>query len=671
MNGDHPVVRTSALTAVYPTGDGVGPVDLTVGPGEYVLVLGPSGSGKSTVLRMLHGAVPQAVQAEVTGAVWIAGRRVADTGVADLADVVGVLAQDPESGVCLPDVADEVAFPLENLAVDPAAIGRAVDAALARAGADRLRDHRTEELSGGELQRVALAAAIAARPGLLLLDEPTSMLDADGIDAVRQAIDSVRRSTGAACIVVEHRLDELAGDHESGDHESGDHESGDHESGDHDRGGLPERWIVLGRDGRVRHDGPAGELTTGELRELVGQGCWLPIDLELRALLGPVRDDQDRGLDHPAVVEALLRLVGDHPQTPLPRAESGEPPSALPFDRLRERSGVGPEESSDGWVGEGPGIGSSAGIGARSGSPLDRLRERLSGGSAEERADDRLRTSSGESLRARAVVVRRGSRTRRRVVLAGLDLELRPGETVALVGANGSGKSTLLTCLAGLQRPDAGVVSGPRPGLVFQHPEHQFAAATVRAELAHGLPESAAPRVAAMLDRFGLTGVADHNPYRLSGGQQRRLSLAAMLLHDRPFLLADEPGFGLDRQATITALQTLRDTARSGRGVLFSSHDLRAVAGYADRVLVLGGGRLFADTTPLCLLRDPTLLAAARLRPLRLLRRLAERVSDDAALRTILQRLDELALESAPLSSPTGDPGGALGLSGGAASEAP
>jgi energy-coupling factor transporter ATP-binding protein EcfA2 len=196
-----------------------------------------------------------------------------------------------------------------------------------------------------------------------------------------------------------------------------------------------------------------------------------------------------------------------------------------------------------------------------------------------------------------------------------------------------------------VERPDAGEVSGPRSGLVFQNPEHQFAAATVRAELSYGLPDSAAPRVAAMLDRFGLTNLADHNPYRLSGGQQRRVSLAAMLLHDRPYLLADEPGFGLDRQATIIAMRTLRDTARAGRGVLFSSHDLRAVAGYADRVLVLGSGRLLADTSPLRLVRNPTLLAEAGLRPSRLLRRLAERVIDDAALRTILQRLDSLALE--------------------------
>ncbi len=618
MNADRPVVETTALTAVYPTGDGLGPVDLTVGAGEYVLVLGPSGSGKSTLLRLLHGGVPQAVYADVTGEVIIAGRRVADAGVADLADVIGVVAQDPESGVCLPDVADEIAFPLENLAADPADIGPAVTAALARAGASDLLGRATGELSGGELQRVALAAAIAAQPRLLLLDEPTSMLDADGIEAVRQAIATARHSTGAACVVVEHRLDELAGDHGVGDHQ---------------RAGLPDRWIVIGRDGRVRHDGPAGDLSTAQLRELVGQGCWLPIDLELRALL----DHEDGGLDDPGVVEALLQFGVDHPSS---EVERGEPPSALPFDSLRERLGTGP----GGEVVSGIGLAASNGL----------QRSDLSFGGLRERADAGPGGGAVERLRARTVSVGRGARSRRREVLGGIDVEVRPGETVAIVGANGSGKSTLLTCLAGLERPEAGEVSGPRPGLVFQNPEHQFAAATVRAELSYGMPDSAASRVAAMLERFGLTGLADHNPYRLSGGQQRRVSLAAMLLHDRPYLLADEPGFGLDRQATIIAMRTLRDTARTGRGVLFSSHDLRAVAGYADRVLVLGSGRLLADTSPLRLLREPALLADARLRPPRLLRRLAERVADDATLRTILQRLDGLALE---LNAAIGVPG--------------
>lgn len=598
------VVESRGLEAVYGTGDGVGPVDLRIAAGQSVLVLGPSGSGKSTLLRLLHGAVPYAVHAQVDGAVNVAGRPVAGTGIAGLADVVGVVAQDPESGVCLPDVLDEVAFPLENLAIEPAAIGPLVRTALEQAGAAGLAGRATAELSGGELQRVALAAAVAASPRLLLLDEPTSMLDADGIDAVRRALDVVRHETGAACVLVEHRLDELAGDAGAA--------------------GLPERWIVLGTDGRVRHDVAVEDLTVPMLRDLVGEGCWLPLDLELRALLGDGAARSGGAL----LPSHLARKQPDSGPNDWVEVHLGG--GSLAARLLRE---LGPGADAPGAVAPGAVAPDAVAPVARTASDA---------ASAPDIAS-RLAPHSAP-LRAQGLAVSRGPRARRRTVLRDIDLELRPGTTTALVGANGSGKSTLLACLAGLDRPAAGTVDGPRAGLVFQNPEHQFTATTVRQEVGHGLPPDAAPRVEEVLARFGLTRLADHSPYRLSGGQKRRLSLAAMLVHEHPFLLADEPGFGLDRHASVGVLRALRDVAAAGRGVLFSSHDLRAVAGSADRVLVLADGTLLGDTTPLELLRDEPLLERAGLRPPALLRRLAAEVSDGPALVTVLRAMDAAAL---------------------------
>ena len=406
---------------------------------------------------------------------------------------------------------------------------------------------------------------------LLLLDEPTAMLDGDGVDTVRAAIAAVRAGTGAACVLVEHRLDELAGD------------------GGVD--GLPGHWLVLDRRGRVVHDGPPRLLDDATLRMLVAEGCWLPLELELRALLGGQADAPD-ALEDRAVALALAGGPGA-------AAGSGHQPDDRPA-----------EMPDDARVG---------------------------------RSGDAQRAV----IRARGLAVAPPARlggTRPRAVLTGIDLELRAGETVALVGTNGSGKSTLLACLAGLAAPQSGTVDGPRAGLVMQRPEHQFTATTVRAEIAHGLPREQLGRVDAALERFGLARLAGHDPYRLSGGQQRRLSLAAMLVHEHPFLLADEPTFGLDRRGTTQVLRALRSAAAAGRGVLLSTHDPRAVAGTADRVLVLGDGCLLADVTPLQLLHDPALLAAAGLRPSRLLRRLAAQVVDGAALRRALRLLDDLAL---------------------------
>src|SRR5690606_18514950 len=127
-----------------------------------ILLVGPSGSGKSSLLRALTGAVPRVIDAHVTGGVHLAGRPVTALSGGEVARWIGTVAQDPETGVCLADVADEIAFPLENLGTAPELIGPAVDRALALAGATHLKDRQTTAVSGGELQRLALAAAVAA-----------------------------------------------------------------------------------------------------------------------------------------------------------------------------------------------------------------------------------------------------------------------------------------------------------------------------------------------------------------------------------------------------------------------------------------------------------------------------------------------------------------------------
>lgn len=571
------LVDARGISARFPDGSGIGPLDVTIAPGERILVLGPSGCGKSTLLRLLQGAIPQAVRAETTGRVSVVGRDVQSQPLARQADIIGVVAQDPATGVCLPDVEDEVAFPLENLAVDPAVIPREVGLALARVGAGRLRGRDTSALSGGEAQRVALAAATVTRPLLLLLDEPTAMLDADGIAAVRRVLDELGRFDDVASVLVEHRLDEFS-DACGDDADTGAAPTGEARAGDASAAGLPERWLVLDGSGHVLFDGRAADMSVQVCRALLAQGCWLPLERELFAVTGI-----PGGLDDDRVAAYVRELADAEPAPPV----------------------------------------------------LDAMHDAQ---------------AQPATLAARAVDVVPGGATRRSAaspVLRDVTLELRTGEVVALVGSNGGGKSSLLHCLAGVARAGAGEIDGPRAGLVFQNPEHQFSAHTVWDEVAVGLPRESRDRVAPMLQRFGLADFADRNPHTLSGGQKRRLSLAAMLIHDRPFLLADEPGFGLDRHSAIVAMRALREAAHAGRGILFSSHDLRAVATYADRVIVIADGRLAADTTPGHLLRDADLLERAGLHPPRLLRWLAPRISDDAVLRTVLAGLDERAFVGA------------------------
>ena len=157
-------------------------VSLTIDDGEHVVLLGPSGSGKSTLLRALAGLVPHFHGGTFAGRVAVAGLDTRTTRPAELAGVVASVFQDPEDQIVMSRVANEVAFGLENTGVAPAEIWSRVEEALALVGAEELVERSTAELSGGELQRIALASALALRPRLLLLDEPTSQLDPAGAE---------------------------------------------------------------------------------------------------------------------------------------------------------------------------------------------------------------------------------------------------------------------------------------------------------------------------------------------------------------------------------------------------------------------------------------------------------------------------------------------------------
>jgi energy-coupling factor transport system ATP-binding protein len=487
-------------------------VSFAIAPGEQVIVFAPSGAGKTTLLRCLTGVIPHSVLADVEGTVSVFGTKTSDATVAELSRHVNVLAQDPASALSLPDVEQELALPLENHGVDRRDMTGRIDSALAAVGGSALRRRQTGQLSGGEAQRVALAASLISRPEILLLDEPTSMLDSEGIASVREAIAGAVSQYRPAVILVEHRVDEFAG------------------AGG--LAGLPTRAIVLSDDGRIIDDGPTAAVLKAAAPALHAAGCWLPLESELFAVLGVAG-----GLDSTEVCESL-RALGDQ------------------------------------YV-------------------LDNASPRARGASL---------------LEAHNLAVgRRGDR----VLLEGVNLSVCAGEITAILGKNGTGKSSLLLTLAGLLAPAAGSVAGQRPGMIFQNPEHQFVAHSVRNEIAHGLRANSARITAASLARHRLNALSAQSPYRLSGGEKRRLSVAAMLAHERPVLLADEPTFGLDRRDAITTIQAFRDFAVAGRAVVLSTHDLRLVVTLADRVVLLADGAAIAEGPVLDVLGDAELLATA------------------------------------------------------------
>jgi energy-coupling factor transporter ATP-binding protein EcfA2 len=186
-------------------------VSLRIDEGELVVLAGRSASGKSTLLRAASGLVPHFHGGTLAGSVHVGGMDTREHGPAEIARVAGTLLQDPESQVVLTTVRAELAFPLENRGEGAAAVARGVEEAALALGIAHLLDRGTGELSGGELQRVALGAALAGRPRLVLLDEPTSQLDPVAGDELIWLLRRLNEEWGTTIVLAEHRLERCLG----------------------------------------------------------------------------------------------------------------------------------------------------------------------------------------------------------------------------------------------------------------------------------------------------------------------------------------------------------------------------------------------------------------------------------------------------------------------------
>lgn len=210
----------------------------------------------------------------------------------------------------------------------------------------------------------------------------------------------------------------------------------------------------------------------------------------------------------------------------------------------------------------------------------------------------------------------------KREVLKGVTLQLFEGETVALLGANGSGKTTLASLLVGLNRPTSGqVLVGSENiaslpireiaksiGYVFQYPEHQFVTEQVLNEVVFslkrlgGAEDNAEDVAMTQLEAFDLAHLATKHPFRLSMGEKRRLSIAAMEVYQPKLLLLDEPTFGQDQAHTRDLAKIIRRGKTQGNSVMLITHDLRLTAELADRAVVLEDGEVVFDDSPIRLL---------------------------------------------------------------------
>jgi energy-coupling factor transporter ATPase len=203
------IIETKDLTYTYPgaTKPSITEVFLTIEKGDFVILTGPSGCGKTTLCRCFNGLIPHFYNGNLEGEILVAGLKVNNQKIHQIARHVGLVFQNPENQLFALSVEKDVAFGLENFAMPRDEMRKRVDWALQMAGISDLSERPPHELSGGQQQRVAIASVLAMQPEIMILDEPTSFLDPVGAQKIFEVINELNKKLDITIILVEHRMD--------------------------------------------------------------------------------------------------------------------------------------------------------------------------------------------------------------------------------------------------------------------------------------------------------------------------------------------------------------------------------------------------------------------------------------------------------------------------------
>ncbi|MEE1650659.1 ATP-binding cassette domain-containing protein [Brachybacterium sp. J144] len=561
-----PVIRVKDLSFRYPgtDRDTLRNVDLTIERGDFVAVVGGNGSAKTTLCKTFNGLVPHYWNGDFAGSVHVDGVDTWDSSVAELSSRVGYVYQDFQNQLVRPTVRDEVAFGPLNFG--HADYRERTDEALEQLGIAHLRDHFVWQLSGGQSHLVALAAVLALRPEVIVVDEPVAELDPARAREIYVRLRELNEREGTTIITIEHHAEFIA---------------------------EFARSVVLMADGAPVWHLPVQEAMDRHA-DLAEHGVPAPDAVALSAAVGarPV------ALDVASAAAALRPVVRDRP------------------------TGA-----------DGAGAASVARVTRGAGAPDGEVVATLRG-------------------------VRHGYRSVAgglSTVLDDLDLDLRAGERIALVGTNGAGKTTLMKLLTGLIVPRAGTVTvdgidsrsrsaarmADHVSYLYQHPQQMFLKDTVREDVAlfprgRKVPDAEAI-VDQIIDEVGLTALAERDGRSLSGGQQRRATLGIGLAMRPSLLLLDEPTSSLDIRSRDDVTAMLAALAETVRCAVVATHDMDLVATWASRVIVLDQGKVLADVTPRELFSRPELTGRTRLIPPQ-----AARIALELGLNPLPLTVDEL-----------------------------
>lgn len=557
-----PIIRIDHVSFSYgeASARALDDVTLSVSPGDFLGIIGPSGAGKTTLASAMSGAIPHHYTGPFFGSVLVDGKDTCAVTLTDISQIVGGVLQDIDTQMVASVVEDEMLFGLENFGVPHSQIEERVIDALETVGIADLRERDIATLSGGQKQKVAIAAILALRPRVLVLDEPTAALDPASSRMVFETLRSINRELGVTVVIIEQKV-ALLSEYAS--------------------------RIAVMQGGRIALEGTPSEVFSHSA--------------ELRSI----------GVDSPRVTRISNSLAARG------LIDAGEPclnvrEASLLIQNLCKASSPAPRAAAAAGVGRA----TTASPGECGMAESPRRPAMKPGGSPVVRLQDVTYAypGGGASVRHLNLEVYPGE-------FVGLVGQNGAGKTTATKLVNGLLKPSSGTVeVAGLDTRTARTSQIARhAATLFQNPDHQICRDTVLDEVAFGLElggvdaETARERARAVAEDFGLP--LDEAPFSLSRGQRQMVALASVVVLEPELVILDEPTSGLDYRECMTVMETVRRMADRGSAVIMVCHDMEVVSDFAERLVVMADGEIAAAGPTHDLFADESLMKRASMRP--------------------------------------------------------
>lgn len=544
-------------------------LDFSVEKGEFIGIIGENGAGKSTLSQAIMGLVPQFYKGAYGGMVTVDGIEAGKTPVAQLCGHVGLVFQNPFNQLsgAKDNVYEEVAFGMQNLGVPAEEMKKRVEEALKLLDIWQYRDRNPFDLSGGQMQRVAIASVLVMRPDVMILDEPTSQLDPEGSDEVFRAVETLTGS-GITILMIEQKIEKLAA--------------------------YCDRILLLHKGKQIAFDTPQKVFSMPDLN--------------------------DYGIQAPAFTrickaEQVTLADGTYPVTVKEAAEVLREKRLGVYEHANAEAGVQKAVGASA-AGTGQVQAKNAETGARSGqSGTCRKAENVASVDKQFRiekldfsylADIPVLEDLNMKLdqRPTAIIGQNGAgKTTLVKLLKGL---LKPvSGSIYFHGEDISDKTVAML---------AGSV-----GYVFQNPDDQIFKYNVMDEILFGPlnigmdPERAKKEAARALELTGLVGQEKENPYDLELYERKMTAIASVLAMDTDVLILDEPTIAQDWKGRQIIGSIIRSLSGRGKLVIAILHDMDFVAENFERVIIMAHGQVLADGTAKEVFAQEEVLKKARL----------------------------------------------------------